>query len=175
MLKSNTIKLTGLFLALVLLQVLILNRISFLSYAIPFTYIYFILKLPVGFNRNLTILSGFVLGFSIDIFCNTPGINAAATTFIAFLNRPVQGRFFVVDDYNEQIPGLKLMGSSFMKYAIFMTLIHHMALMSLESFSYFNIWLVLIRIAMSTILTSALIFAFEGFSLKKKSSWHKTF
>lgn len=167
MLENKYIRYTILFVLLILLQVLVLNNISFFGYAVSFTYIYFIIKLPVGSNRNLTLLLGFLLGFIIDIFCNTPGINAAATTLIAFISRPAQGLFFMVEDYDEQSPRLSVLGWSFMKYAIFMTLIHHIALISLESFSYFNIELMLLRIISSTILTSILIFAFEGFSIKK--------
>lgn len=174
MLKSSVLKYALMFVLLVLLQVLVLNRISFLSYAVPFAYIYFILKLPVGFNRNLSTLLGFILGFIIDLFCNTPGINAAATTLIGFLCRPAQGLFFMVDDYDEQTPGLRLLGTAYMKFAFFLTLIHHVALISIESFSYFNIKLVLIRILLSTVLTTILIFTFEGFSLKQKSSWQKS-
>ncbi len=162
------------FVLLVLLQVLVLNKISFLGYAVPFAYIYFILKLPIGFNRNLSTLLGFLLGFIIDIFCNTPGINAAATTLIGFLCRPVQSLFFMVDDYNDQTPGLRLLAGGFMKFAISIILIHHIVLISVESFSYFNIKFVLLRIVLSAILTSILVFAFEGFSLNKKSSWQKS-
>lgn len=170
MLNNNYIRNTALFVLLVLLQVLVLNKISFLGYAVPFVYIYFIIKLPIGFNRNISIISGFLLGFIIDIFCNTPGINAAATTFIAFICRPVQDLFFITDDYKDQSPRLSLLGSAFMKYAVFISLIHHFILISLESFSYISINLILLRIVFSTILTSLLIFAFEGFAIKKKKA-----
>lgn len=94
---------------------------------------------------------------------------------IGFVCRRVQGGlFFMVDDYNNQTPGLSLLGGAFMKYAIFITLIHHIVLVSIESFSYFNIKLILLRIFLSAILTIVLIFAFEGFSYKKKNSWQKT-
>lgn len=162
------------FVLLVLIQVLVLNRISFLGYAVPFTYIYFLLKLPVGFSRSLSTFLGFLLGFSIDVFCSTPGINAAATTLVGFISSPVQGLFFMKDDYKEQTPGYGILGWAFMRYAVFIILIHHIALISIESFSYFNIKLMLLRIILSTILTSILIFAFEGFSSKKKDSWQKT-
>lgn len=174
MLKSSIIKYIIMFVLLVLLQVLVLNSISFLGYAVPFAYIYFILKLPVGCNRSLSTFLGFLLGLSIDMFCSTPGINAAATTFIGFISRPVQGLFFIRDDYDGLTPSLGILRLAFMKYAIFITLIHHIVLISIESFSYFNIELVLLRIILSTILTSLLIFAFEGFSTKKKNSWQKT-
>ncbi|MDR0823711.1 MAG: rod shape-determining protein MreD [Prevotella sp.] len=174
MLKSSNIKYVILFVLLVLLQVVVFNRISFLGYGVPFIYIYFVIKLPIGTNRSFSVFLGFLIGFIIDIFCYTPGINAAATTFIGFLCRPLQGLFFMTDDYEEQTPSLSLLGSAFMKYAILMVIIHHVILISIESFSYFNLKILLLRIGISTILTSLLIFAFEGFSLKKKNSWQRT-
>lgn len=175
MLKSNTIKYILLFVILVLLQVLVLNRISIFGYGVPFIYIYFVLKLPLGSNRSLTSFLGFLIGFTIDLFCNTPGLNAAAATLIGFISRPVQSLFFTVDDYNDDhIPGLSSLGFAFMKYAILLTVVHHVFLISIEAFSYFNPKILLLRMAVSIILTSLLIFAFEGFSLKKKSSWQKT-
>lgn len=174
MLKSNYFHFIISFVLLILLQVLVLNRISFLGYATPFFYIYFLLKLPINANRSLVTFLGFLLGFIIDIFCNTPGINAAASTLTAFLVRPVQGLFFVRDDYNGQIPSLSLLKVAFVKYAVILTLIHHMVLVCIESFSLFNIQLVALRVLFSTLLTFLLIFAFEGFSTKNKKSWQKT-
>ena len=110
----------------------------------------------------------------IDIFCNTPGINAAASTFVGLVRWPVQKLFSMVDDYDEQTPRLSLLGGAFIRYAIFLTLIHHIVLISIESFSYFNLEILLQRILLSTLLTSLLVFAFEGLSFKKKNSWQKT-
>lgn len=174
MLKNNFVKYTLMFILLVLLQVTILNSISFLGYAIPLVYIYFIIKLPIGLNRNIALVLGFFLGFIIDIFSNTPGMNAAATVFAAFICRPAQNLFFTADDYNDQTPSLSSLGFSFIKYAVFITLIHHIILISIESFSYLNIEMILLRIVLSTLLTTILIFAFEGFSLNKKKTWQKT-
>lgn len=156
------------FILLVILQVLVLYKISFLGFAVPHFYILFILKLAIGTDRKLTTFLGFLLGFTIDIFCNTPGINAAATTLIAFFNQPIQGLFFLRDDYTDQTPGISLLGSAYIKYAVLITCIHHLALILLESFSYFNIKLMGIRLLSSILLTLILIFIFEGFSIKKK-------
>ena len=71
-----------LFALLILLQVLLFNQISVFGLATPFLYIYFILKLPVGRNVFFVIIMGFLMGLIIDIFLNTPGINAAATTLV---------------------------------------------------------------------------------------------
>lgn len=174
MLRSSTIKYITLFIILVLVQVLVLNRISLFGYGIPFVYIYFILKLPLGCNRSLTSFLGFLIGFTIDLFCNTPGLNAAAATLIGFISRPIQKLFFAVEDYNDQIPSISSLGAAYSKYMFLLILIHHVFLISIESFSYFNPQILLLRMAVSVLLTSLLIFAFEGFYIKKKNSWRKT-
>ena len=83
-----------LFAVLILLQVLVFNQISIFGLATPFLYIYFLLKLPVGRNVFYVIIMGFLMGFIIDIFLNTPGINAAASTIIATLRQPLLRLFF---------------------------------------------------------------------------------
>lgn len=50
-----------LFVMLVLLQVLLLNRIAVFGLAVPILYIYFLIKLPYGRNRFYVIVSGFLL------------------------------------------------------------------------------------------------------------------
>jgi len=153
----------------VLLQVLILNQIFFLGYATPFLYIYFIIKLPVAMNRNMVVLLGFFLGLTIDLFCNTLGLNAAATTFAAFVRLPVQKLFFEREDFEHLKPKLSVLGGSFIKYAAAMILIHHTALVSIESFSYSDPLTIILRIISSSVLTFVLLFAIESLSIKKKN------
>jgi len=165
---SNWLKQTILFVVLILLQVLVLNHISFLGYATPFLYIYFIIKMPIASDRNLLMLVSFILGFTIDIFCNTPGQNAAAAVFAAFIRKPAQVLFFEREDFEHFIPSIGTLGSAFMKYACLVVLAHHTVLISISSFSYFNLQSVGLRIISSTILTSLLIFAIEGITVKKR-------
>jgi rod shape-determining protein MreD len=165
--QGNFIRYFLLFVALILLQVLILDHISFLGYATPFLYIYFILKLPIGMNRYLIVFLGFITGLTIDLFCNTPGMNAAATTFIAFFRRSIQGLFFQREDFDSYVPAMSFLGSAFVKYVVLSVILHHTILLSIESFSYFN-WLnLLIKIISSSILTSLLIIAFDGLFYRK--------
>ncbi|HCO67549.1 MAG TPA: rod shape-determining protein MreD [Dysgonomonas sp.] len=157
-----------LFIVLILLQVLVLNHISFFNYATPFLYVYFIIKMPLAINRNILMLISFLLGLIIDIFCNTPGQNAAAAVFAAFLRRPVQLMFFEKEDFEHIIPNLSSLGASFMKYASLVVLIHHTVIISISSFSYINFSTIVLRIIFSSILTSILIFAVEGITVKKR-------
>lgn len=165
---SNWLKQLILFIMLVLIQVLVLNHISFMGTATPFLYVYFILKMPLGTNRNLLIFLGFLLGICIDIFCNTLGVNAAATVFMAFACFPIQRLFFEREDFENFVPSLHNLGFAFMKYALVGVFIHHAILISLSCFSYLNPLVIVLRILSSTLFTTILIYAIEGFSVKRK-------
>lgn len=165
---NNIIKYFILYIFLVLLQVLILDNISLQGYGVSFLYIYFIIKLPIATNRYLSLFLGFILGLTLDLFSNTPGMNAAATTLVAFISSSVQNLFFQRDDYETYTPGLSLLGGNFMKYVIVCVFIHTSVLFLIESASYFNLAILILKVLSSTLVTSLLIFAIEGFSLSKK-------
>ena len=78
------------FIGLVLLQVQVLNHMHINGYATPFFFIYFILKYNSGVSRNVLMIWAFLLGLTVDILRNTPGMNAAAATVLAFMREPVQ-------------------------------------------------------------------------------------
>ena len=124
------------FIALVLIQVLVLNNVHIAGFATPYIYIYLILKMSSGTSRSEMMLWGFFLGLTIDMFSDTPGMNAAATTFIAFI-RPLFLRLFSMrDSTDEYVPAIKAIGvSPFVKYVILCVLLHHTALLMIESFS----------------------------------------
>ncbi|HXL01180.1 MAG TPA: rod shape-determining protein MreD, partial [Dysgonamonadaceae bacterium] len=50
------------FVVLVLLQTLVLNRISVFGVAVPILYIYFLIKLPKNRNLFYVVISGFLMG-----------------------------------------------------------------------------------------------------------------
>lgn len=158
------------FFILILLQVLVLNRIAIFNYATPFLYIYFIIKLPISLNRNILLLLSFTFGFIIDIFCNTPGINALATTVAAFVQQPLRRVLYATDDYAEQIPSYAALRNVFIKSTLVTVLLHHTILILIESLSYVNMSMVVLRILSSTVLTFILIFGLEGLAINKKTA-----
>ena len=91
-----------LFIVVVFLQVTIGNSIHLLGVAIPFLYIYFIIRLPLSLSVNWTLTLAFILGLVIDIFSNTPGMNALACTVVAFLRKPILNLYTPRgEDYSE--------------------------------------------------------------------------
>mgnify|MGYP002095706771 CR=1 FL=1 len=159
----------GWFIGLVLLQVLILNNVHIAGYATPFLYIYLILKFESDTPRNALMLWAFFLGLAVDVFSDTPGMNAAAipTVLLAFL-RPTFLRLFVPrDTLDTLVPAIRTMGIlPFLKYLVVSVLIHHGLLLTLEFFSFAHIGTLLLRIAASTLLTVTCIMAVEG--IRKK-------
>lgn len=113
----------GWFICLVLLQVLILNNVHIAGYATPFLYIYLILKFESDVSRNTLMLWAFFLGLTVDVFSDTPGMNAAATVLLAFL-RPIFLRLFVPrDTLDTLIPAVRTMGIfPFLKYLVILCL-----------------------------------------------------
>ena len=145
----------GWFIGLVLLQVLILNNVHIAGYATPFLYIYFIL--------NELMLWAFFFGLTIDIFADTPGMNAAATVLLAFLRPSLLRLFTPRDNLDSIIPSFKSMViSPFLKYTTASVFVHSLALLSIEFFSFTIIWLLLLRVISCTLLTLTCILAVEG-------------
>ena len=155
-----------LFVVLILLQVLVFNQISVFGLATPFLYIYFLLKLPMGRNVFYVIIMGFLMGFIIDIFLNTPGINAAATTLVAAFRRPLLRLFYTKEEFDNFVPGLYSATGAFIRYVVVAVLIHQTVLFGLEAFSLFNYKILLLRLATSVVLTLILLFALDSFRQK---------
>ena len=78
-----------LFPILILVQVLVFNHIMLFNLAVPFVFIYFILRLPIGMPANLVLSLSFLIGMLVDIFSDTPGVNALACTVLAAVKTPV--------------------------------------------------------------------------------------
>lgn len=158
----------GWLVGLVLLQVLILNNMHIAGCATPFLYIYLILKFESDIPRNTLMLWAFFVGLAVDIFSDTPGMNAAATVFLAFM-RPVLLCLFVPRDMVESItPSIRALGvSPFLKYVLASVLVHHSFLLLVEFFSLAAWGLLLLRILASSLLTVACIMAVDGISRKR--------
>ena len=128
------------FILLILIQLLVVNNIQVNSYINPFMYILIILILPFDINKSLLLFLGFFTGLTIDIFSNTYGIHAAATTLLAFTRPTLLNLLSSKEAYEAgSSPNINIYGVSwFFKYLIAGTLIHHTSLFFLEVFSFNN-------------------------------------
>lgn len=147
------------FVILVLFQVLVINHIRLGGYVHPYIYLIFIMLLPFNIPNWQLLVLGFTLGLTVDLFTGTPGLHAGATTLMAFC-RPFIIRLISGNQKFDSIqePSLsQLDGIWFLRYALFMVLIHHFALFFLESFSFKLFGQVMFRILLSVPVSVFLI------------------
>ncbi len=161
---SLVLKHTIRFVVLVLLQVLIFNNIRFLGYVNPMIFILFVISLPTGVNRSVSLLLAFLMGGLIDIFSNTPGMYACATVFVAFIRKDLLLLFVPKDMYADYEPSVKVMGLPiFLKYVICMIVTLHLVLFTLEAFSFQHYWLVLLKTGVNSVVTLLLVLSTQKF------------
>lgn len=158
---KNIVEFLSWFIGLIFFQVLLFNNIQIAGVINPFLYIYLIIALPIHINRVSLIFTGFLLGFVIDIFSNTWGIHAMATTLIAFL-RPYVLRLISTQEEQDRImPRFRTMGANYLKYIILLIFIHHLVLFILEAFSFKYFGLVLLKCLVSSLITIVLTLVLE--------------
>lgn len=161
------------FIVLLLIQVLLLNNIKFNGYLNPYLYILFILLLPKETPKWLLLVSAFLLGFGVDIFMKSFGINAAATVLVAFI-RPSLIKYLSTGkdiEPNMQI-GIKSFGFRwFFLYSLILIFVHNFVLYFLDIFSFNEILLTFYNILLGTIITLSLViiiqYLFYNIKMKK--------
>lgn len=157
------------FIVLVLIQVFVLNNIRINGYVNPYIYVMFILLLPFETPGWLLLISSFALGLSVDIFSNTPGMNAAAAVLMAFC-RPVVIRLLSGTkgiEAGEQ-PGIADMGFRwFFLYSFILIFIHHLILFYIEIFRFNELIDTFYRVIMSTTASLVLIIIIQYLFMQK--------
>jgi rod shape-determining protein MreD len=146
------------FVVIVLIQVMLMNNIQFSGFINPYFYILFIILLPINIPGYLLLILGFLLGITIDIFSNTPGIHASATVFIAFLRPFIINSSNLDEKERMMIPTILNIGlKGFVKYVAIMIVAHHFFLFYIEVFSFSGFLHTLLRCVLSSIFTFVFI------------------
>lgn len=153
----------GWFLLLLLLQVLVLNHIHIAGYATPMPYVYFLLLLPSDTPRWLYILAGFLLGFLVDLFTDTPGMAAASMCFTALVVPPLLRVFSPADSADEAFtPSVRGLGWwKYLALLVLAVLANTILFFLIENFSFYNWLSLLASIGGSAALTILFIIAIE--------------
>jgi len=157
---NNIVKYIIWFVCLILLQEFLFNNIQFVSFLSPYVYIFFILILPLNMHPSYIMLVAFVLGLSVDVFsAGIIGAHAAACTLIAYCRNFVIRISIPKGEYENlsAVTALQIKLRSFTLYAFILVFLHHSALFLLEIFSFQNLIVTLIRIIVSSILSTIFI------------------
>lgn len=157
------------FLVVVLFQVLVMDNVMISGYMIPYVYLLFIILLPFETPRWLQLVVGFILGMTVDLFSHTPGMHTAATLLMAFARPYLLDLLAPRDGYEpETYPRIHYYGFSwFLKYTLLMVVIHHLALFYLEVFQLKDFLSTLLRVILSSILSSSTIVLSQYFVFRK--------
>lgn len=148
------------FICLLLLQVLVIDNIRIGYYVHPCVYVLSVFLLPFNIPNWQLLLCSFAMGFTVDLFTGTPGLNAAATVFMAFI-RP-----FVINgmtrrkeiNVNEE-PSFDNMGvARFLIYSFILLVAHNIVLFMLEAFSFKLLGTVILQTLLSVFSSLLLIF-----------------
>ena len=145
------------FCIIILLQVLILNKITLRWWSepsgfpifIPYVYPLFILLLPFETPVWALLIMGFILGTTVDTFMNTAGMHACATILIAYLRTNVLSALLPrnLSEYAGQHPSIRSMGwMPFLVYSGFLIILHHFVFFSIELWNLSNFGFLLLKV-----------------------------
>lgn len=158
------------FILLVPLQALVFDHMVLFNVAVPFVFIYLIVMLPVTMSTNLSVLLGFLAGFAMDLFADTPGLNALSCTILSFVRKPVFHLYMTMDDdLAGRTPSSQTMGSgSFLKYLLTLTVVFCSLIFIIEAFQLFIPGLMLTRIVASTTYTFLLLYTLDSLLIRRR-------
>ncbi|MDE5686562.1 MAG: rod shape-determining protein MreD [Paramuribaculum sp.] len=156
-------------LVLLLVQVVVLNRICLFGMAVPFAFIYIILRLPLTMSKEWLFTVAFLIGLTVDVFSDTGGINTIGTLSIAALRRPILHLYFPrEDELTDPFPSIHSLGMlTYFKYTLSITAIFCIIVFLLEDLSFFRFWHIVECILTSTILTTALLIGIDSLTLPR--------
>lgn len=156
------------FLLIMSVQVFVLNDIVIKSSIsllgipafIPLIYPLILLLMPVNTPNWLSMLIGFVVGITMDMFSNTPGMHAAACVLLGYVRPYLLDLFFQqnIKELGDTTPTLFRMGfRSFLLYVAMAILIHHFFFYIIQIWSFKNFFYILFKTLLSSILSLLLI------------------
>ena len=154
---------------LVLAQAIVFNHICVLGVAVPFVFIYMILRLPVTLAQGWVLTIAFAMGLAVDIFSDTQGMNALACTILAGVRPGIIRLYFPrEEDMTYPQPSIHAFGFGiYLKYALTMALIFCASIFIIESFTFFNPLRLLLKIVFSTLFTTIFLIGIDSLTLQR--------
>lgn len=147
---------------IVLLQVLLFNHLQIAGWGFPMVYVLILMNLPANTPRWAEMLIGAVLGLIFDVFNTSLGVNMAACVAFTFI-RPIILAHLVQD--LERVKGevyIRSIGTiEYIRTLVFLTVLHHLMVFSLEAWSLHNWWMVIVQTLLSSLMTLTIIIGYN--------------
>jgi rod shape-determining protein MreD len=141
------------FILLVTLQIFVFSKVDLFGFINPYPYILFLLLFPVWGNKNILLISSFLLGFCVDLFSNSGGVHAMASLFLAYIRPSLLNIIFGSSFENQTLNLTHKFTSSVFFYISFVVLIHHLIIFTIEIFSFTYFTEIISRTLFSGIFT----------------------
>ena len=143
---------------ILIIQLILFKGIN-LSFG-SFNYVHFTIYglalalFPYNTPRTLVILSGFVMGLVVDVFYDSLGVHAAATTFVAYARYYILSVISPTEGYGKVSLTISAYGISwFLTYMSIFLFTHLLFLYSVEAFSFVYIQEIVLRTVFSFIVS----------------------
>lgn len=153
-----------------LLAQVVCNKILLFNLAMPLVFIYAIIRLPVTWHNNICLTIAFVMGLTVDVFNNTPGMHALSCTVLAGLRHTVFN-FFVPreNEMTDPIPSVESLGMGvYVKYMSTLVLLYCAIVFFVQAFTLHDALLTLERICASALLTSIILLGLDSLVSTKR-------
>lgn len=152
-----------LFVVLTLLQV-VCNKIILFNVATPIIFIYVLFRLPINLAKVWIFIIAFLMGLIVDIFGNTPGMNALACTLISALRLPVFNLYVSrEDEMSSPLPSIDSLGmGNYFKYMSTMVILYCIFLFFIQAFTLKDVLLTVERMGFSSMLSIILILGIDS-------------
>jgi len=160
---NSILKYTGIFVILMLLQLLVFNNIQFSGYVNPYVYVMLIVILPLNMPSWIVLIIAFLTGFTVDAFSGTMGVHTFATVMAGFV-RPWIISLNITREATDPVTAPSVQNSGlrwFLLFTIMIVLVHHLSLFYVEVFSFSGFFRTFLRAMLSTAFTTFFIVIFD--------------
>lgn len=152
---------------LIALQIFVLNRITLFGKYTPVLYPVFVMFYPFFRNKYQFLLLSFLLGLGIDAFLYTWGINAFATTVVAYFRTII---FRTSTDTSTDFFSFQsLQWSQFLLFIILSIFIHQLLVQYIEIFKFTRFFDIFLNVLVTSGISFIFIFIYAlAFKIKQK-------
>ncbi|WP_297983740.1 rod shape-determining protein MreD [uncultured Chryseobacterium sp.] len=153
--------------ALIALQIFVLNRITLFGQYTPVLYPVFVMFYPFFRNRFVFLALSFLLGLGIDAFLGTWGINALATTIVAYFRTVI---FRTSTDTSTDFFSFdSLQWSQFVLFILSSIFMHQLIVQYVEFFKFSKFFEVFLNILVTSLISFVFILIYAmAFKIKQK-------
>ena len=148
----------------VLLQVLLFDHLQIAGWGLPMVYVLFLMNLPVQVPRWAEMLIGAIVGLVFDVWHSSLGVNMAACVAFCYLRPILLGNLIQdLERVKGEVCSASIGNIEYVKSLAILTVVHHLLVFSLESWSWHNWWIVLLQTLLSSVLTILIIMGYDIF------------